>query len=175
MKKKPLAPRAQILWFPVLHQLSIPGLSPSHNSLRDRGPSWPGRGGLCRGAPGRHFPMCQLRIRGCGARRARPAAPHPHAPGRAGSGPSDRGSAPGAPESVRAAGARHSPSQHRPEAGCSPAMRERGSGVRPRLGRCTPASLTHPEPAAVVALMELMRSRLAVSFSACSVCWSGLW
>lgn len=28
MKKKPLVPQAQILWFSVLHQLSIPGLSP---------------------------------------------------------------------------------------------------------------------------------------------------
>lgn len=37
-----------------------------------------------------------------------------------------------------------------------------------------PARLTHPEPAAVVALMELMRSRLAVSLRACRVCWSGL-
>lgn len=41
------------------------------------------------------------------------------------------------------------------------------------------AALQHdvgwPEPAAVVAWMELMRSRLAVSFRACSFCWSGLW
>lgn len=28
MKKKPLAPQAQILWFSVLHQFSIPGLAP---------------------------------------------------------------------------------------------------------------------------------------------------
>jgi len=50
MKKKPLAPQAQILWFSVLHQLSIPGLSPQ--SQHQRGPR---RGGCCP-APGRLWP-----------------------------------------------------------------------------------------------------------------------
>lgn len=52
MKKKPLVPRAQILWFPVLHQLIIPGLSRSHNSRRHR--RGPAGAGCARGAPGRH-------------------------------------------------------------------------------------------------------------------------
>lgn len=34
---------------------------------------------------------------------------------------------------------------------------------------------SYPLPAAVVALMELMRSRVAMFLSACTVCWSGLW
>lgn len=34
---------------------------------------------------------------------------------------------------------------------------------------------THPLPTAVVALMELIRRRLAMFLSACTVCWSGLW
>lgn len=50
---------------------------------------------------------------------------------------------------------------------------------RPRPPRTAPPARpeprAHPEPAAVVAWMELMRRRLAVSFRACSFCWSGLW
>lgn len=49
------------------------------------------------------------------------------------------------------------------------------SPPRRPLHRRAGRALTHPEPAAVVAWMELMRRRLAVSFRACSFCWSGLW
>lgn len=42
-------------------------------------------------------------------------------------------------------------------------------GTEQRAG-AQPEPRAHPEPAAVVAWMELMRRRLAVSFRACSFC-----
>lgn len=65
-------------------------------------------------------------------------------------------------------------SHPQPEGLCSKSRAEQLPGGQELLPASLPPRWTHPEPAAVVALMELMRSRLAVSFSACSVCWSGL-
>lgn len=72
MKKKPLAPRAQILWFPVLPQLNI--LSQSVTTPAGTGDRrGPARAGSARGAPGRHFHTCLLRIhQRRGLRRDRP-------------------------------------------------------------------------------------------------------
>lgn len=79
------------------------------------------------------------------------------------------------------------------ESASGPGRRGAGSAIRPRpppswwhlaardragvfaVPAPPPRASTHPEPAAVVAWMELMRRRLAVSFRACSFCWSGLW
>lgn len=274
MKKKPLVPQAQILWFSVLHQLSIPGLSPlsqqppapatDADSRRGRRCPRAGQGRarrpLAEGAPylarGRHFQMWFLHIEpipaklgdmlgGVGARGCRRYGRDPrgiipppqpalgHVPHISSQFPRISSPAPGLPQPSR--GRKGWPPASPP--GPRPAQREgivtrtssalrrhrcvprqrvtaRGSLVKPlpapprpglaagrrhtsgcgraarrsrerlltagarqdwRAAGAQPDCLTHPEPAAVVALMELMRSRLAVSFRACRVCWSGLW
>lgn len=62
-----------------------------------------------------------------------------------------------------------------PPARALPKGHKKAEGRTGGYSREAISSPTHPEPAAVVALMEPMRSRLAVSFRACRVCWSGLW
>lgn len=174
MKKKPLAPRARILWVSALHQLGIPGRCPQSQQhppapgtdLSRAGPirAASRRSPAPRRARGRHFPPERPR-----------SAP---APGRAATGRTGS-SAP-----------RLQPS---PSLGAAPALppTRRGSPLPLPLGLCergakklkeeggcsryAASSPAHPEPAAVVALMEPTRSRLAASFRACRVCWSGLW
>lgn len=83
MKKKTLVPQAQILWFSILHQLNIPGLSP-----QPQHPPGPRTGRLCPRDPAPrprppfpvwHLHMEQLRVwrhRGSG-REPRGSIPPP--------------------------------------------------------------------------------------------------
>lgn len=163
---------------------------PLSQSQQPPAPAWPGRGGLCPRSPRPPFHTCLLTSLpggGAGAPRAQPRPlpiPAHAAPAlpRGTAGPATaphrgREPAPGdrgvCPRGTGASAGSGSPARPLP-APWPGRMKPRDAGARPGLGGCAPASLTHPEPAAVVALMELMRSRLAVSFSACSVCWSGL-
>lgn len=183
MKKKPLAPRAWILWVSALHQLGIPGRCP-----QSKHPPGPGID-ASRGSRPRAGPSCAVSRRSPTPHRAAPAAAISRrsitTPRRSGTGA--RGGAAvaaaarGPPRCAILALSRRRPSPPADPEGTPPPARalpkghkkaERRTGGYSREAISSP---THPEPAAVVALMEPMRSRLAVSFRACRVCWSGLW